>query len=278
MKYQMVKTSRLGNRVVNEDRVGVAETRDAVLLVLADGMGGYRGGQIASKTLVDHMVQQFQRDKFPIKDPKSYLKILISDAHLAIIRAGNEQLPPIQPRTTCVVCLIQGNSAWWAHVGDSRLYMFRDGIPYFRTVDHSKVEDMRRQGKLSSKEIENHPKKHLVTRCVGFQELPPVATVSERMVLQKYDMFLLCSDGLWNPLNDDLILESLTDNTLEEAVDRLAYQAEFRSYPSADNISVIAFRWISDEPNEELIEDYDTSEFTETLDALDKAMSKLQKG
>ena len=277
MKYQLSKTTRLGNRVVNEDRIGVAEHDNAVLLVLADGMGGYSGGQIASKALVNRMLRQFKRSKLPADDPVVYLKDLITDAHLAILRAGGEQYPPIEPRTTCVVCLIQDNCAWWAHVGDSRLYLFRGGKPFMRTTDHSKIEEMRRKGKLTLEEMDNHPQRHLVTRCVGYQKHPPVPTISDKIPLEKYDMLLLCSDGLWGPLSEVDLAETLSQNTLGQAVERIAYQAEFRSYPAADNISVIAFRWISDETDKtKAIETDDTmDELTETLDALDNAMGKL---
>lgn len=278
MKYQVEKTSRLGNRVVNEDRIGVAENKDAVLLVLADGMGGYRGGQIASKALVNRMVRQFHRSKFPAADPKEFLKELIADAHLAVIRAGAEQYPPIEPRTTCVVCLIQEGTACWGHVGDSRLYMYRGGQPFSKTVDHSKVEDMRRKGDLSEDEIANHPKRHLVTRCVGYQKHPPIPTISEPLPLEKYDMLMLCSDGLWGPLEDSILVDNLTQFPLTQAVERLAYQAEFRSYPEADNISMIAFRWISEESEaEEVVDEQEADELTETLDELNRAMKKIAK-
>jgi serine/threonine protein phosphatase PrpC len=277
MKYQLSKTSRLGNRFVNEDRIGFAEHSDAVLLVLADGMGGYSGGQIASKSLVNRMLRQFQRSKLPAADPTAFLKDLITDAHLAVLRAGSEQYPPIEPRTTCVVCLIQDNSAWWAHVGDSRLYLFRSGKPFTHTIDHSKIEELRRKGKLTQEEMDSHPQRHLVTRCVGYQKHPPIPTVSKKLPLEKYDMILLCSDGLWGPLSESDIADTLTQNALDKAVERIAYQAEFRSYPEADNISAIAFRWISDEVDEvdEQVIKSEKDELTETLDALDDAIGKL---
>jgi serine/threonine protein phosphatase PrpC len=280
MKFQLSKTSRLGNRVVNEDRMGAAESNGAALLVLADGMGGYRGGQIASKALVSHMLHQFKRSELPVADPQAFLKNLVADAHLAVIRAGSEQYPPIEPRTTCVVCLIQEGIATWAHVGDSRLYLFRQGKPFIRTIDHSKIEEMRRKGKLRKEELSKHPLRHLVTRCVGYQKLPPIPTISDTMPLEKYDMLLLCSDGLWGPMDDCQLADTLSENTLVDAVERMAYQAEFRSYPESDNISLIAFRWISDEPDDtetgNLLEEVD--ELSDTLDALDKAMGKIQKG
>ena len=245
MKYQFGQTSRLGNRKVNEDDLGVAEAGDAVLLVVADGMGGYRGGQVASRALVKYMVNHFKKGKIPVEDPPTYLRGLIADAHMAIIRAGSEHKPPVEPRTTCVVCLIQGGFAWWVHVGDSRLYMFREGKPFKRTVDHSKIEEMRRKGKISEAEMKNHPQRNLVTRCVGFQPHPPVPTVSDKIPLKKYDMFVLCSDGLWGPLDEKVIAGTLAENTITQAVEKMAEQAESKSYPDSDNISVIAFRWVS---------------------------------
>ncbi len=277
MKYQLAKTSRLGNRVVNEDRIGVVEHNNTVLLILADGMGGYRGGQIASKAMVNRMLRQFKRSKLPTADPVAFLKDLIIDAHIAVLRAGSEQYPPIEPRTTCVVCLIQEGNAWWAHVGDSRLYLFRGGKPFVRTVDHSKIEELHRKGKISKEEMDKHPQRHLVTRCVGYQKHPPIPTISDKIPLEKYDMLLLCSDGLWGPLTKENIADTLTQNPLAEAVERIAYQAEFRSYPEADNISVITLRWISNEidKTEETPKEDVQDELTQTITALDSAMGKF---
>ncbi len=276
MKYQASKTSRLGNRVVNEDRIAVAEHHGAVLLVLADGMGGYRGGQIASKTLVNRMIRQFRRTKLPTPEPAAFLKDLISDAHLAVLRAGQEQYPPIEPRTTCVVCLIQEGYAQWAHVGDSRLYLFRRGKPFLKTVDHSKIEELRRKGKLSEDKMATHPQRHLVTRCVGYQKHPPIPAISDPVELEKYDMLLLATDGLWDPLNEKLMADTLSENTLPKAVERLAYQAEFRSYPEADNISLIAFRWISNEVEEPEQKPVEKDELDQTLDALKQAINRME--
>jgi len=250
MKYQLEKATRLGNRVVNEDRIGVAECEEAVMMVVADGMGGYRGGQIASKALVNRMLQQFKRRQFPVENPQALLKEMIADAHLAVIVAGGEQYPPIEPRTTCVVCLIQEGMAWWAHVGDSRLYWFREGKVQERTIDHSKIEEMRRKGELSAKDMEKHPKRHQVTRCIGFQKHPPVPTISKGVELAEQDMLLLCSDGVWGAVDEELMIKSLTGQPIDKAVEGIAYQAEFRAYPSSDNISVVVLKWISGEVEE----------------------------
>jgi serine/threonine protein phosphatase PrpC len=274
MKYQLHKTSRLGNRMVNEDRVGVAHGDDAVLLVLADGMGGYRGGQLASSALVERMQRQFRRAAHPIADPPEFLKGLVADAHLAVIRKGAEQFPPVQPRTTCVACLVQQGRAWWAHVGDSRIYLIRDGRVLTRTRDHSRIEELQRSGKITAKEAETHPERNLVTRCVGSQKLPPRPTFSDETTLQRGDILILCSDGLWGGIDEAMMIEALAKHTLADAVERMAYQAEFRSYPEADNISLVAFRWISDEAQPANENAPEEDELTETIKALDQALGK----
>lgn len=282
MKYQLGKTSRLGNRKVNEDHLGVAETNDAVLMVLADGMGGYQGGQVASSTLVNHMLSHFKASKLPVANPQAFLKELIADAHLAVIRAGSKQSPPVEPRTTCVVCLVQGGNAWWAHVGDSRLYLFRMGTPCMHTVDHSKVEELHRKGKISKKEMENHPQRNLVTRCVGYQQYPPVATVSSGIQLKKLDMIMLCSDGLWGILSDEDIEKTFADYTITMAVESMASRAESQAYPESDNVSVIAFRWVSAESGgrskkskKVAIPKAVKDERTQALDDMNKVLGKI---
>ena len=274
MKYQLTKTSRLGNREVNEDRIGYAEANDRMLLVLADGMGGYRGGQLASRALVDSMLRQFKQHKQAIANPTAFLKVLIAEAHLAVIAKGAAQYPPVEPRTTCVACLIQDGHAWWAHVGDSRLYLFRDGQIQSRTRDHSKIENLLASGKIDASELDKHPERNLVTRCVGDKKRPPRPTFSEAHGLQAQDIFLLCSDGLWDAIDDDYMAETLQQAPLAKAIDRLAYQAEFRSYPSADNISVLSLRWISAENDAPAAAPAEDDELSQTLRALDAALEK----
>lgn len=274
MKYQLTKTSRLGNRMVNEDCVGVAEKGAGVLLVLADGMGGYRGGKLASTALVNRMQRQFKRTKHPIEDPPAFLKELVADAHMAVIRKGAEQYPPVQPRTTCVVCLIQEGQAWWAHVGDSRFYLIRQDKVFTRTRDHSKIESLLKAGKITEAEMENHPERNLVTRCVGSQKQPPVPTISEQTELERGDILMLCSDGLWGALDERRIVSDFSELTLDKAVDRLAYQAEFSSYPESDNISVVAMRWMSNEVDEAEVQEDEEDELTETLRALDQVLNR----
>jgi PPM family protein phosphatase len=284
MQYQLGQSCRLGNREMNEDHVGLAETDDAVLLVLADGMGGYSGGKIASGTLVSSMLRQFKKMELPVANPQAFLKELVAQAHIAVMDAGKNHEPPLEPRTTCVVCLIQEGCAWWAHVGDSRLYLFRDGKAFDRTIDHSKIEELRRKGRLTEAEMEKHPQRHLITRCIGFEKHPPIPAISTGMRLDKNDMLLLCSDGLWGSLNDDTIAKNLIKGNLDQVLDNLTHQAEDKAYPNSDNISVIAFEWLSEEPGNtdgkepadaEQEDGYDEEEVFQTLDDLEKVLGRM---
>jgi serine/threonine protein phosphatase PrpC len=119
-------TNRLGNRSNNQDRCLILERFGRVLLVVADGMGGHARGDLAAQTAIDSLSRSFLGQRGAIDDPQNFLKGALHSAHMDIVEAGNAENPPVNPRTTCVVCLIEGDQAWWAHVGDSRLYLLRN--------------------------------------------------------------------------------------------------------------------------------------------------------
>ena len=243
MKYKISTASLLGNRSSNQDSFGVAEEGGAILLALSDGMAGHDGGKLAADTFIESAILSFNQTTVYKQDPKLFLEQVISIAHKEILHVGKQQTPPIQPRTTCVLCLIMNGSAWWAHVGDSRLYLLRHGLKLIHTVDHSKVECLFKLGEISAKEKRTHPERHLLVRCLGVEQKPPEPTISNHVMLQSGDVMLLCSDGLWGPLIEEQITSGLNQPNLDHAVDFLASQAEKTSYPNCDNISAIAFRW-----------------------------------
>src|SRR3989338_1508549 len=125
MKYQITQFTLRGARRVNEDRVGYAERDNAVLIAVADGLGGHRGGEVAAEILVQTLMHSFQSLRQPvIQRPSAFLALGILQAHHAIIARAKASEPPIEPRTTCVACLVQNGYAYWAHVGDSRWICF----------------------------------------------------------------------------------------------------------------------------------------------------------
>jgi serine/threonine protein phosphatase PrpC len=246
MKYEITHKSLLGNRKSNQDRCLVLEAPDAVLLALADGMGGHPRGEQAAQILMDISRKAFLTSRKPISNPRVFLSGLLDMAHHQILDFGRQQTPPIEPRTTGVLCLIQQGMAHWAHLGDSRLYVMRDNHILVRTDDHSYVEHLRQQGLISSSQAHTHRLRNFVTRCLGGQNNHPVADLSEPFPLHERDIILLCSDGLWGPLPERTLVDVLYDKsrTLPDILTRLADQAENTSKPESDNVTGILLRWL----------------------------------
>ena len=242
MEYEIGQANRLGNRSSNQDRFALFETERDVLLVLADGMGGQAGGEAAAEIVLETARRCYEEARRPVSDPGALFRQMVSAAHRAVIDYGHGHSPPITPGTTGVFCLIQNNQASWAHVGDSRLYIFRNGLPLYRTEDHSYVEGLYRRGIISRRERESHPMRSHITQCIGCQGQAPSVTVSKATTLYPGDVVLLCSDGLWGPLDDAHMGALLHRDGLDAVMDQMAERAEQASYPNSDNISVLALR------------------------------------
>ena len=246
MKYDIGKANRLGNRDSNQDRFAVIERPQSLLLVLADGMGGHEGGLLAANTFVVKCTEAFRSAPSPLPDPVLFLRETFMLAHHAVVDAGACHNPPINPRTTGVACVVQGGQVWWAHVGDSRFYLLRGGKVLLRTRDHSHVEDLLQQGKITEKRMKTHPQRNQVTRCIGGNATKtPEPGAGGPALLEVPDVVLLCSDGLWGSLNDDVIAVSAAETkSMAVLVEQLAEQAELASYPKCDNVSVAVLRWL----------------------------------
>ncbi|MCG8068141.1 MAG: protein phosphatase 2C domain-containing protein [Candidatus Thiodiazotropha taylori] len=245
MKYETAQCSLIGNRSMNQDRCLVMEAPDAILLALADGMGGHPKGEMAAQILMDNARKAFLTSRKPISNPRFFLSGLMEMSHQQITAFGDRQEPPIEPRTTGVLCLVQEDCAYWAHIGDSRLYIMRDGVIHLRTDDHSYVEHLRQQGLISAAQVHTHKFRNYVTRCLGGNSNRPVAELSGPHDLKKGDVVLLCSDGFWGPLPERPMVDSLYKNNapLLNNISDLAKQAETKSNPESDNVTVVALRW-----------------------------------
>ena len=245
MQYIIGRTSRLGNRQNNQDTVAVAERDNTVLLALGDGLGGKQGGEIASRVMVETMINAFNHAKLPIKNPQTFITEGLHQAHFNVIEAGKKNEPPVDPGTTAVICLIQNGCAWWGHVGDSRLYLFRGGVPIYRTKDHSFVEKLYERGHITADKRSSHPLKNYMTRCIGLSNNVPEVSVSNEVPLQQGDIILSCSDGLWEPLDDMQMGAIIMDGRLNDALNTLSEKAEKTAYPNSDNISAVAIQIMS---------------------------------
>jgi PPM family protein phosphatase len=248
VKYEIAHLCARGARPMNQDRVAVTERDNAVLLAVADGLGGHRGGEIASELLAQTVVHAFQSVRTPIIGrPSAFLALTILQAHQAILRRGKASMFTLQPRTTCVACIVQHGYAYWAHVGDSRLYHFRRGQLLQRTHDHSTIEELRKDGLLTEEEMRHHPQKGKLTICVGGPNKPKIA-LGEETALARDDILLLCSDGIWEAHTPEELAGFLKRDTLEEAVEEMLFSAERKMDDRCDNISAVCFRWLEQAP------------------------------
>lgn len=243
MKYQVTQYSLRGARPHNEDRVGYAERDNVLIMAVADGLGGHRGGEIAAEMVMQTLLHAFQTVRQPlIQRPTAFLALAMLHAHHAIIARGQTSQPTIEPRTTCVACLVQNGYAYWAHVGDSRLYHFRGDKLLLRTQDHTTVEELHQGGLLSEKEMLEHPQKGHLLNCLG-GPVKPTISVGEETRLQPGDTLLLCTDGLWEAFTPEEIIQKLRSPSLDTDVEEMLYTAVRKMRYGCDNVSAVCLRW-----------------------------------
>ena len=248
MKFSIYQESRQGGRKYNQDRMGYVFSRDALLLVVADGMGGHSNGEVAARITVECLGKKFQREATPtLSDPMKFLQQAIDEAHLAIIRYTEDKGWLETPRTTVVAAIVQNGSACWAHVGDSRVYLLRQGQVAAVTRDHSRVQQLVLQGLVREEAVAAHPDRNKIYNCIG-AHIPPQVELSPKHRLQTGDVLLLCSDGLWGPLPQRLLASAFLNDPLAKSVPALMTQAESRAGKEADNITALAMTWDEAEP------------------------------
>ena len=245
MKFSVYQVSRKGGREKNEDRMGYCYTRDAGLFALADGMGGHPEGEVASQLALQMLAALFQRAAKPtLKDPTRFLNESIIAGHHQLLRYATQKGLLDTPRTTIVACLLQGNAAYWAHCGDSRLYLVRGGKLVARTRDHSysELQDALRQDMQPGERFN----RNVLFTCLGSPGKPVVDTVGP-LVLQRGDRILLCSDGLWSNVSDADVTDQLAHHAISDAVPDLVEMALRKGGAKCDNVTVLAIEWESAE-------------------------------
>jgi len=243
MRFTIYQESRVGGRANNEDRTTYCYSRDALLMVVADGMGGHHYGEIAAQIAVQTLADAFQREAKPLlADPFRFLQKSMTNAHHAILDYTTRHHLRDTPRTTCVACVVQDNVAYWAHAGDSRLYLMRDGRVITQTKDHSRIRLLIEEGMISEAQAAFHPDRNKIYSCLG-SPTPPEIEFSRKTPLNHGDILLLCSDGLWGEMSGDMMAVALKGSNLLQAVPMILNQAETKGGPHRDNLSVVAVRW-----------------------------------
>ena len=244
MKFSIHQASHIGNRKFNQDRVAYAYTNDALLLVLADGMGGHLHGELAASLTIETFVESFGRHAQPrIAQPNEFIERTMSYAHERVMKIPHDEDLGGFPGTTCVAALIQDGKLYWGHAGDSRLYLLRDGAVFTRTTDHSVVQQWVETGKLSVEEARVHPQRNHITNCLGGMEDIFYMEPSEPVALRSGDVVLLGSDGLWGPFTDRELVEAFFSLPVADVLDGLVGLALEREEGHSDNVTGLAVRW-----------------------------------
>jgi serine/threonine protein phosphatase PrpC len=245
MQFSVYQISRRGGREQNEDRMGYCYTREAGLFALADGMGGHPEGEVASQLALQVMASMFQRVAKPrLEDPLRFLQEAIMAGHHQLLRYASEKSLLDTPRTTVVACILQDNNAYWAHCGDSRLYLVRGDKLAARTRDHSYSELQESLAQVVP--MGNRVNRNVLFTCLGSPG-KPVVDVCGPTVVHPGDRVMLCSDGLWGAISDPLITEVLATHTVAEAVPELVERALRAAGDKSDNVTVLAVEWESAE-------------------------------
>ena len=248
MRFSVYQVSRKGGREKNEDRMGYCYTRDAGLFALADGMGGHPEGEVASQLALQTLAALFQRDAKPtLAEPLRFLHEAIIAGHHQLLRYATEKALIDTPRTTVVACLMQGNAAYWAHCGDSRLYFVRGDKLIARTRDHSYSELQETLSQVVP--VGERFNRNVLFTCLGSPGKPVVDTAGP-LLLQPHDRVLLCSDGLWGSVSDALITEHLTARPISDAVPELVELALRNGGAKSDNVTVLTAEWEAAEDGE----------------------------
>lgn len=252
-------------RESNEDRYKAYVPRPAEdselggVMLVADGIGGARGGAEASQLAVERLLEELHSGNHHAErngeDLVGVLREAIRKTSDEILDLGRSDPSVSGLGSTVVMALFAGETAHIAHVGDSRCYRIRGGTIHQLTADHTWVEDQVESGVLSPEEARQHPQRNVLTRTLGDTETPSVDVRSEPLV--DGDLFLLCSDGLTNALSDVEILQTsrrfVRPQDLAEALVALANESD-----GSDNITIVACRCYDRESQESRGEPDDT--------------------
>lgn len=221
-------------RELNEDFFGYLSGEFGYLFVVCDGMGGSAGGELASKTAVDTILEHFS-DVPEFYTPYKELQAAFARANTKIRQIALE-IPAYEGMgSTAVAALVMDDQLHLAHLGDSRIYLMRNRRLYLVTKDHSLVQAMVDKKKLKASKAANHEKKHIITKALGPRETV-TAEVSAPLKLYNGDILLLCTDGLTNEVTEKQIRSILRKNNLEQAAQALVDAANKNG--GKDNITL----------------------------------------
>lgn len=245
-RIETATLSGIGGRDNQEDALAYAvQNAQAGCWVIADGVGGRGAGEIASQLAVDSILTGFRNTP---ACTENNLRRLLESAHQAVFTARRPNTAGADMATTAAVLITAKNRAIWGHVGDSRLYHFRDGRLMHRTADQSLLNMLVACGALPEADINHHPQRNLILHALG-QDDTPAFCLHGPVSMQAGDGFLLCTDGVWELVNDIELLECWQNSRsanhwlagLQQLLEPRAAEQNSTGKP-ADNYSAIAVK------------------------------------
>lgn len=243
MQVEYAEISLLGAREENQDRIAVAVDGRSAIIAAFDGMGGHADGARAAELARRTLLTRFGAQSHPLIDPLSFLHQTLGAAHTEMVAIGLHLPLEQRPRATGAVCLIQDNTAWWAHVGDSRIYHLRAGQVVSRTRDHSHVEMLLQEGLISAHQAQNHPMRNYVETCLGGDAMLPEMRIGRCVKLELGDTLLVCTDGFWaNLLDEDIAASFYSGVPMNTALQAITEFAVRRASVGADNSSAAVMK------------------------------------
>ncbi len=240
---QVAMVSCTGGRARNEDACGYLAEGGPACFVLSDGAGGHGAGDVAARTAVRAVLESFARK--PRVDAR-FVAALIDGAQSAVLSAQQEAPGGADMRATLVVLTIDlmRELAAWGHIGDSRLYLFRDGTVARQTRDHSLYESMVAAGLADDADRRRHPERNVLLAALGSAEAFVPDIVAEPIAIHAGDAFLLCSDGFWDYVTESQMAGSLQRVTsVVQWLDEMAGLVAERGSAGQDNYSALAI-WL----------------------------------
>jgi PPM family protein phosphatase len=235
-----VLTHRGNVRANNEDSVSIVRPRDAahgphsLLAIVADGMGGHEGGELASKVAVETIQRTWINSTLA---PNAALEAAFVEANRAIYHAALMDPKLKGMGTTCVAVVLCDDHASWAWIGDSRLYLLREGRAYRMSEDHTVVQEMLRRGLITAEEARSHRDRSVLARAMGTREHLEAGLSGEPVCIHPGDRLLLCSDGLHDLVEDDELIANTAEESAAVGAEKLLALALERG--GHDNISLI---------------------------------------
>lgn len=216
LKYASL--SKTGNRKYNEDYLRITSISNRYCFVVCDGLGGHEYGDVAAKIAANTFVDEL----YYAENLSDFLKETFVKAQKNIELKQKLTNAKKDMKTTAVCMVTDEKSIYIGHVGDSRLYCFKKDGTYIRTLDHSIPQILVQSNTITESQIRNHPNRNMLLKVLDDRWDEPLCEISEPLPLEDYEAFLLCSDGFWELVVEDEMIETLNlSNTPQEWLDRM---------------------------------------------------------